>query len=71
MPLDATSTSTFGTKYCVYCQDQVSGELRTYEQVLAGSIDAAIRLMGKTHDEAEQMAKMMLPKLPRWSTLKT
>jgi len=66
MPLDENTTSKQDKRYCVYCQDQGSGELRTYEQVREGSIGAAMRLMGKTRKEAEKMADDMMPKLPRW-----
>ncbi len=66
MPLDDESKSKMDERYCIYCQDQESGELRTYEQVRKGSIGAAMKLMGKSREEAEQMADEMLPNLPRW-----
>ena len=66
MPLDEGTTSKFEDNYCIHCQDQESGELASYEQVRAGSIDAAVRLMEKTQEEAEAMADDVMPKLPRW-----
>jgi hypothetical protein len=66
MPLDEKTTSKFEERYCIYCQDQKTGELKTYEQVREGSIGAAMRIMGKTKEEAEKMADEMMPKLPRW-----
>lgn len=66
MPLDEKTASKFDGRYCIYCQNQETKELRTYEQVREGSIGAAIRLMGKTQKEAEEMADEMMPKLPRW-----
>jgi len=66
MPLEPNTTSKLDSKSCIYCQDQETGRLKTYEEVRAGSIDAAVRLMGKTKEEAEKMADEMLPKLPRW-----
>ncbi len=66
MPLDEKSTSQFEDNYCVYCQDQESGELASYDEVRAGSIEAAVKLMGKTQEEAEAMADEIMPKLPRW-----
>lgn len=66
MPLDGKTTSKFEAIYCIYCQNQEDGTLATYEQVREGSIKAAIKLMGKTKDEAELMADEMMPKLPRW-----
>ncbi len=67
MPLGSEAvTSKFSEAFCVYCQDQETAQLRTYEQVREGSIGAAIRLMGKTKEEAEKMADEMLPTLPRW-----
>ncbi len=66
MPLDEKTTSKFDKRYCIYCQNQETGELRTYKQVREGSIGAAMRLMGKTKEEAENLADQMLPNLPRW-----
>ncbi len=66
MPLDEKTTSKQDGRYCIYCQNQDTGELKTYEQVREGSIGAAQRLMGKTKEEAEKMVDEMLPSLPRW-----
>jgi len=66
MPLDEKTTSKFDDQYCVYCQNQETEELASYKQVREGSIGAAMRLMNKTQEEAEEMADEMLPKLPRW-----
>lgn len=66
MPLGEDTTSKLDARYCVYCQNQESGELATREQVREGSISAAMRLMGKTKEEAESMADEMMPNLPRW-----
>lgn len=66
MPLEQATMSKFDNKYCIYCQNQVSGEMKTFEEVRTGSIGAAQRLIGKTKEEAEKMADEMLPNLPRW-----
>lgn len=66
MPLREGATSNFDERFCIYCQDQQSGKLRTFDEVRLGSVNAAMRLMGKTRAEAEKMADEMLPKLPRW-----
>lgn len=66
MPLEQGTTSKFDDRYCIYCQNQDTGELASFEKVKQGSIDAAIRLMGKTKEEAEKMANEMMPNLPRW-----
>lgn len=66
MPLDEKTTSKSDGRYCIYCQNQETGELKTYGQVKEGSIGAAMSLMGKTKEEAEKMADEMMPKLPRW-----
>lgn len=66
MPLDNESVSKFDKRYCIYCQNQETGFLATYEQVRSGSVDAAMKFMGKTKSEAEKMADIMLPNLPRW-----
>jgi hypothetical protein len=66
MPLDKEHTSKQDKRYCIYCQDQKTGALRSYEQVREGSIGAAMKFMGKTKADAEKMADGMLPNLPRW-----
>jgi uncharacterized Zn finger protein (UPF0148 family) len=66
MPLAEATTSKVDARYCVHCQDQQSGELATREQVREGSINAAMRIMGKTKEEAEKMADELMPNLPRW-----
>ncbi|HLB12214.1 MAG TPA: zinc ribbon domain-containing protein [Dehalococcoidia bacterium] len=67
MPLDDPQTvSKFDKRYCIYCQDQNTGDLANYAQVREGSIGAAIRFFGKTQAEAEAMVDGMLPQLPRW-----
>ena len=66
MSLDDKTTSIFDGRCCIYCQDQHTGKLKTYDQVREGSIGAAMKLMGKTKEEAEKMADEMMPKLPRW-----
>lgn len=50
MPLDEKTMSQFDGRYCIYCQNQETRELKTYEQVRVGSIDAAMRLLGKTKE---------------------
>jgi hypothetical protein len=70
MPLDNKTTPKFDGRYCIYCQNQETGELKTYEQVREGSIGAAMRFMGKTKEEAERMADNMMPELPRWKNEK-
>ncbi len=66
MPMDNSTVSKFDKRYCIYCQDQTTAALRTYEQVRTGSVGAAVKFMGKTQEEAEHMVNEMLPKLPRW-----
>ncbi|MCD4669815.1 MAG: VOC family protein [Actinomycetia bacterium] len=68
MPLsiDESTTSKIDNRYCIHCQKQQTGELASREQVREGSINAAIKFMGKTKEEAEKMVDEMMPKLPRW-----
>ncbi|NIM03894.1 hypothetical protein GTN66_07110 [bacterium] len=66
IPLDEKTTSKFDSRYCIYCQNQESGELASKEQVREGSIQALMRLQGKSREEAEKVADEMMPKLPRW-----
>ena len=66
MPLEPESSSRFDPLYCIYCQDQINGELKTFEQVRAGCIQAAIDMFDKTEAEAISMVDAMLPHLPRW-----
>lgn len=70
MPLDEKTTSKFDGRYCIYCQNQETGVLASYDQVRQGSIQAMVRLMGKTEEEATKMADEMMPKLPRWQAEK-
>jgi hypothetical protein len=66
MPIDDQSRSKNDPQYCIYCQNQETGELATKEQVREGSINAAMKFMGKTREEAEQMCDELMPTLPRW-----
>lgn len=68
MPIDQDSTSTFDNRYCIFCQDQNTGNLKSRIEVREGCIQAAIRFMGKTQKEAEKMADEQMPNLPRWKT---
>jgi hypothetical protein len=40
--------------------------LASKEQVWEGSINAAMKFMGKTRAKAEKMVDEMMQKLPRW-----
>jgi len=68
MPLsiDENTTSKIDNRYCIHCQNQQTGELASREQVREKSINAAIKFMGKTREEAEKIADEMMTKLPRW-----
>lgn len=66
MPLDDKTISKFDKHYCIYCQNQETGFLATYEQVRKGSVEATMQFMKKTRRDAEKMADGMLPGLPRW-----
>jgi len=66
MPLEENTTSKHDGRYCIYCQNQETGRLKTKEEVREGSIGAAMKLMGKTREEAEKMADQLMPTLPRW-----
>lgn len=70
MPLDEKTVSQHDNRYCIYCQNQETGIMKTYEEVREGSVGAAIKLMGKTREEAEKLADKMLPQLPRWQKAK-
>lgn len=70
MPLEENTVSKHDKRYCVYCQNQETGELKSREEVREGSTGAAMRLMGKTREEAEKMADEMMPQLPRWKDKK-
>jgi hypothetical protein len=66
IPTGETTKSRSDPRYCIYCQDQVTGILKNFQQVRSGCIDAAIRLMGKSRNEAETLADQTLHRLPRW-----
>jgi hypothetical protein len=67
MPLDEKTVSKHNIHYCIYCQEQDTGRLKTFEEVKQGCIGATVKLMGKTEEEAKKMVEDMLPKLPRWT----
>ena len=54
MPLDEKTVSKHDSKYCIYCQNQETSELKTYDQVREGSVGAAMRLMGIPKEKAEK-----------------
>jgi uncharacterized Fe-S radical SAM superfamily protein PflX len=66
MPLDGKTTSKFDPFECIYCQNQETGELASYDQVRTGCIKAAVDMFGKTETEAIRWVDEELPKLPRW-----
>ena len=64
MPFDPKTVSVYDKRYCIYCQNQENGKLKSFEEVRSGSIGAAMRLMNKSREEAEKMADEMMFKLP-------
>ena len=64
MPFDPKTVSVYDKRYCIYCQNQENGKLKSFEEVISGSIGAAMRLMNKSREEAEKMADEMMFKLP-------
>jgi hypothetical protein len=66
MPMDEETQSKFDERYCIYCQDQTTKRLKPYEEVVRGSVNAAVKFLGKSKEEAIKMANENLPKLPRW-----
>lgn len=66
MLLDERTTSKYDKRYCIYCQDQETGRLKSFNEVREGCIGATMKFMGKTKEEAIKMTDEMLPKLPRW-----
>ncbi len=66
MPMGVDEVSKFDLRYCIHCQDQKTGDLKSYQQVREGSIGAAMKFLGKTNEEAVKMTEEMMPKLARW-----
>lgn len=66
MPLSEDTTSKLDSCYCVYCQNQETGELGSKEQVREGSIGYWVNQEGKTREEAEKLVDETLANLPRW-----
>lgn len=66
MPLEEKFISTFDNQYCIYCQDQQTGQLKNKEEVRAGSIEALMQHFGKSREETEKMVDETMAKLPRW-----
>lgn len=69
MPLDPKTVSRHDAQFCIYCQDQTSGRLKTYAQVRTGCIKAAMDMMDKTEAEAIRFVDAELRKLPRWQKI--
>jgi Putative zinc ribbon domain len=66
MPMDGKNVSSYNNKYCLYCMDEKTGFLKPEKDVRKSSIEAAIKFMGKTREEAEKFVDGMMAKLPRW-----
>lgn len=66
MPMDVSEVSKFDLRYCIHCQDQATGDLKAYQEVRDGSIEAAMKFLGKSREEAVKMTEEMMPKLARW-----
>jgi hypothetical protein len=66
MPMDVDEVSRFDLRYCIHCQDQKTGDLKAYQQVRDGSIEAAVKFLGKSREEAVKMTEELMPKLARW-----
>lgn len=52
-------------RFCVHCCD-TAGNLKSYEQVLDGMIQFAVKTMGVTESEARKTAKDNMAKMPAW-----
>lgn len=66
MSLNDNSTSKKDDHFCIYCQDQQSGQLKSKEEVREGSILAMMQYQGQSREEAEKFVAENMPKLPRW-----
>ncbi len=54
MPFDPKTVSVYDKRYCIYCQNQENGKLKSFEEVRSGSVSAAMKLMNKTREQAEK-----------------
>lgn len=52
-------------KYCVHCTDE-KGNLKSFEEILAGMKHFAISSLGVHEEEAEKIAKENMSKMPAW-----
>lgn len=66
MPLDEKFISKFDNIYCIYCQDQQTGQLKSKEAVREGSIEALMQHFGKNRQDTEKIVDEIMAKLPRW-----
>ncbi len=66
MPLNENVTSKKEEHFCIYCQDQQTGQLKNKDEVRDGSILAMMQYEGKSKEEAEKFVDENMPKLPRW-----
>lgn len=56
-----------GETHCVYCVN-TDGTLKSYEEVLQGTVEHLVQFQGLDHKAAEKMAIDMLQNLPAWKS---
>lgn len=66
MPFNESVISKKDENFCIYCQDQQTGQLKSKDEVRDGSILAMMQYEGKSKEEAEKFVDETMPKLPRW-----
>ena len=52
-------------KYCVHCTDNL-GELKSYDDILTGMTEFAMKTMGVSREEAQKTALDNMKKMPAW-----
>lgn len=68
MPLEKPSDhalSNITIQYCTYCTNE-KGQLKPYQEVLAGMTGYLVQSQGIDQTAAESIAKEMLSKMPAW-----
>lgn len=51
--------------YCVHCCDE-NGQLKSYEAVMEGMTEFAMKMMGSSYETAKETARENMSKMPAW-----
>ncbi len=68
MPLEKSEeTSKLSNEFCVYCQNQETGAVGSYDEIKEGGIKYFMESTGADRDAAEKLTVEHMTTLPYWS----